>query len=247
MVYSLYRALVSAKSARMCERAVLTNRPSLDLSPIVLKGLESLSGSEGQIRCLPQPEQLHGLRARTEQGREWMMAQNDRVVVGIDVAKDKVDACIRSLSQRADVPEHRGGAARTDPLASRNTRSARQPWRLPAATSGTGPRRCARPASKSGSSIPKRVRSFARSAGRLAKNDAIDAEMIAWFAETFADAPGQAYDAAREKLVQIVNARQSLLDLQTSLQNRGEHSAPESRAENAGAALEDDRPRSCQA
>ena len=32
---------------------------------------------------------------------------------------------------------------------------------------------------------PKRVRSFARSAGRLAKNDAIDAAMIAWFAETF--------------------------------------------------------------
>jgi hypothetical protein len=30
--------LVSAKSARMCERAVLTNRPSLDLSPFVLKG-----------------------------------------------------------------------------------------------------------------------------------------------------------------------------------------------------------------
>ena len=34
----LFRALVSAKSARMCERAVLTNRPSLDLSPFVLKG-----------------------------------------------------------------------------------------------------------------------------------------------------------------------------------------------------------------
>jgi hypothetical protein len=46
----------------MCERAVLTNRPSLDLSPFVLEGHESLSGSEGQIRCLlPQPEQLHGL------------------------------------------------------------------------------------------------------------------------------------------------------------------------------------------
>ena len=34
------RALVSAKSARMCERAVLTNRPSLDLSPFVLEGQE---------------------------------------------------------------------------------------------------------------------------------------------------------------------------------------------------------------
>jgi transposase len=74
---------------------------------------------------------------------------------------------------------------------------------------------------------PKRVRSFARSAGRLAKNDAIDAEMIAWFAETFGEVPGQAYDAAREKLVQIVNARLGLLDLQTKLQNRGEHAGPE--------------------
>jgi len=41
----LIRALVSAKSARMCERAVLTNRPSLDLSPYVLKGRKSLTGS----------------------------------------------------------------------------------------------------------------------------------------------------------------------------------------------------------
>jgi hypothetical protein len=32
------RALVSAKSARMCERAVLTNRPSLELSPFMLEG-----------------------------------------------------------------------------------------------------------------------------------------------------------------------------------------------------------------
>src|SRR3981189_3392720 len=33
------RALVSAKSARMWERAALTNRPLLDLSPFVLEGL----------------------------------------------------------------------------------------------------------------------------------------------------------------------------------------------------------------
>jgi transposase len=71
------------------------------------------------------------------------------------------------------------------------------------------------------------VRNFARSAGRLAKNDAIDAEMIAWFAETFTDAPSQTCDAARDKLVQIVKARQGLLELQTSLQNKGEHAAPE--------------------
>jgi hypothetical protein len=93
----------------MCERAVLTNRPSLDLSPFVLKGPKSLSGSEGQIRCLPQPKQLHGLQVRTEQGREWMMAQHEVVVVGIDVAKDKVDACIRLLSHRQTFPNTVGG------------------------------------------------------------------------------------------------------------------------------------------
>ena len=70
MVYGFLRALVSAKSDRMCERAALKSRPSLDLSPFVLKGRKSLTGSVGQTRCLPQPEQLHGLRARTEQGRE---------------------------------------------------------------------------------------------------------------------------------------------------------------------------------
>src|SRR4051794_17115270 len=41
------RALVSAESARMCERAVLTNRPSLDLSPFVLKGLGEPDGERG--------------------------------------------------------------------------------------------------------------------------------------------------------------------------------------------------------
>jgi len=56
---------------------------------------------------------------------------------------------------------------------------------------------------------PKRVRSFAQSAGRLAKNDTIDAEMIAWFAETFDEARGQAYDETREQLHQMVNARQA--------------------------------------
>ena len=33
-----------------------------------------------------------------------MMAQNDLVVVGIDVAKDKVDACIRALALRQTFP-----------------------------------------------------------------------------------------------------------------------------------------------
>src|SRR5260221_738925 len=155
-----------------------------------------------------------------------MMAQNDRVVVGIDVAKDKVDACIRSLSQEQTfLSTAEGQRALIRWL--RKHKVGKEAMEA----SGGYDRDWAKTLREAGIEVrivdPKRVRSFARSAGRLAKNDAIDAEMIAWFAETFTDAPGQAYDAAREKLVQIVNARQGLLDLQTSLQNSGEHAAPE--------------------
>jgi transposase len=39
-----------------------------------------------------------GLEPEPSKEGSWMMAQNDLVVAGIDVAKDKVDVCIRSLS-----------------------------------------------------------------------------------------------------------------------------------------------------
>jgi transposase len=155
-----------------------------------------------------------------------MMAQNDLIVVGLDVAKDKVDACIRSLSQRhtfASTAEGRRALIRW--LRKHKVGKAAME------ASGGYEREWAKALREAGIEAlivdPKRVRNFARSAGRLAKNDLIDAEMIAWFAETFIEAKGQAYDAAREKLVQIVNARQALLDLQTSLRNRSEHSTPD--------------------
>ena len=73
---------------------------------------------------------------------------------------------------------------------------------------------------------PKRVRSFALSAGRLAKNDAIDAEMIAWFAETFSEAPSQTHDAAHEELQTLVKARLGLIDFRMRLVSQSEHAAP---------------------
>jgi transposase len=73
---------------------------------------------------------------------------------------------------------------------------------------------------------PKRVRNFALSAGRLAKNDMIDAEMIAWFAETFDEAPSQTHDAAREQLAALVKARKNLIDVKTRLQSQNEHAVP---------------------
>jgi transposase len=153
-----------------------------------------------------------------------MMAQNKLIVVGIDVAKDKVDACIRSRSLRqvfantegrreliAWLREHKVGKAVME-------------------ASGGYERSWAKALREADIEVrivdPKRVRSFARSAGRLAKNDPIDAEMIGWFAETFDKVPGQVHDAVREELQKLVRARQGLLDFQTRVQNQDEHEVP---------------------
>src|ERR1700736_1491289 len=167
-----------------------------------------------------------GLEPEPSKEGSWMMAQNDLIVAGIDVAKDKVDVCIRSLSLRRAFANTAEGRRELTAWLRRQ-----KVGKAVMEASGGYEREWAKVLRNAKIEVrivdPKRVRSFARSAGRPAKNDAIDAEMIAWFAETFGEVPGQAYDAAREKLAQIVNARQGLLDLQTKLQNRSEHAGPE--------------------
>ncbi len=154
-----------------------------------------------------------------------MMAQNDLVVAGIDVAKDKVDVCIRSLSLRRTFAATAEGRRE---LASCFRR--RKVGKAVMEASGGYEREWAKALRDAKIEVrivdPKRVRSFAQSAGRLAKNDTIDAEMIAWFAEIFDEAPGQAYDSTREELHQMVNARQALKEMQTKLESQGEHAAP---------------------
>jgi transposase len=155
-----------------------------------------------------------------------MMAQNSVVVAGIDIAKDKADACIRAVSQRRTFESTAEGRRQLIAWLRKHkvTRAVME-------ASGGYERDWAKALREKDVEVrivdPKRVRHFAQSAGRLAKNDAIDADTIAWFAGTFGEAPSQAYDAQREKLAQIVNARQGLLAVQIELQNRSEHSVPE--------------------
>jgi transposase len=154
-----------------------------------------------------------------------MMAQNDLVVVGIDVAKDKVDACIRSLSLRQNWPSTAQGHRKLIAWLGKHKVN-----KAVMEASGGYERDWAKVVREAGIEVrivdPKRVRSFALSAGRLAKNDAIDAEMIAWFAETFSEAPSQTHDAAREELLALVKARIGLVELKMRLQSQSEHAAP---------------------
>jgi transposase len=154
-----------------------------------------------------------------------MMTQNESVVVGIDVAKDKVDACIRTLALRQTFPNTPQGHRQLVVWLRKH-----QVTKAVMEASGGYERQWAKALRQAGTEVrivdPKRVRSFALSAGRLAKNDTIDAEMIAWFAETFGEAPSQTHDAAREELAALVKARKNLIDVKTRLQSQNEHAVP---------------------
>jgi transposase len=167
-----------------------------------------------------------GLEPEPSKEGNWMMAQNGLVVAGIDIAKDKADVSIRAVSQRQTFPSTVEGRRQLISWLRKHkvTNAVME-------ASGGYERDWASTLREKDIAVrivdPKRVRHFARSAGRLAKNDVIDADTIAWFAEIFGEAPGQAHDAAREKLQQMVFARQGFLDIRTTLSNKGEHDAPE--------------------
>ncbi len=146
-------------------------------------------------------------------------------LVGLDVSKRKIDACIRGLDLHFSAPSTPEGQAKMIAWLRANGVGA-----AVMEASGGYERSWAEALRRAGLAVrivdPKRVRYFARSAGRLAKNDPIDAAMIAWFAETFVEAAGQPHDPEREALDRLVTARATLLKLLTAIANQGEHRQP---------------------
>jgi len=152
------------------------------------------------------------------------MARN-RTIVGIDVAKDKVDVALRSGAEAtfANPPSGRRQLVKWV--------KQHQVDKAVLEASGGYERSWARLLQQAGLEVwivdPKRVRRFAQSAGQLAKTDRIDARMIAWFGETFADGIGRQPDRAREELDRLVSARSDLMELRARLAHLGEDDQPD--------------------
>lgn len=70
---------------------------------------------------------------------------------------------------------------------------------------------------------PLRVREFARSHGRLAKNDPLDAALLSRFGAAVKPRPLQPKDEVRRQLDDIMRARSELLDSMQRELNRAEH------------------------
>jgi transposase len=151
------------------------------------------------------------------------MPQETRVV-GLDVAKSKVDACIRSAGRLSAPSTPEGGARLIAWL------RANKVGRAVMEASGGYERSWAEALRAAGLEViivdPKRIRCFAKAAGRLAKNDPIDADTIAWFAETFSDSQAQPDDPARQEIDRLVQARTALKELEGRIDQQGEHGPP---------------------
>src|SRR6202140_2510504 len=151
-----------------------------------------------------------GLEPEPSKEGSWMMAQNGLVVAGIDIAKDKADVSIRTLSQRQTFPSTAEGRRQLISWLRKHkvTKAVME-------ASGGYEREWAKALRDARIEVrivdPKRVRRFDQSTGRLAKNDGIDCDAISWFAKIFVEAQSQAHDAARETLQQMVNARRRFL------------------------------------
>jgi transposase len=154
-----------------------------------------------------------------------MMPQKSRLV-GLDVAKNKVDACIRSASPlRMSQPSTPEGQAQLVAWLRAN-----RVGRAVMEASGGYERNWAEALRAEGLAVqivdPKRIRHFAKAAGRLAKNDPIDADTIAWFAETFPAAELQPHDPAREEVDRLVTARAGLKEVEERIKQQREHRPP---------------------
>src|SRR3981189_3344128 len=148
--------------------------PVAESEPVRARRPRACRGAWDRSGVFLNPNSCMGLEPEPSKEGSWMMAQNDLVVAGIDVAKDKADVCIRSLSlKRTFAGTEEGRRELTSWLRRRKVGKAvmeasgglEQAW-AKGLRNGEVEVRIV---------DPKRVRSFAHSAGRLAKNDTIDA------------------------------------------------------------------------
>jgi transposase len=142
----------------------------------------------------------------------------DAVVIGIDVAKGWLDMAVQQTGEsfRFDNDRH-GWAVLVRLLKGRRVRA------IGVEPSGGYERGVVKALHKAGLPVrnvnPHKLRHYARAHGRLAKNDSIDAQMIARYAAEMPTRPLRC-DPITEQLADLVVARRQLSDDKVSLLNQ---------------------------
>ena len=135
--------------------------------------------------------------------------------LGIDVSKDFLDYHFR--------PTGESGRVANDPdgVASLTTRAVGRAAALVVSEATGGDEH---PLAAAGVSVavvnPRQVRDFAKATGRLAKTDALDAAVLAHFAEAVRPEPRPLAGADTRRLAELIDRRRQLLGMRTMESNR---------------------------
>lgn len=141
------------------------------------------------------------------------------VFVGIDVAKDRLDVHLLPSGEAFAVTRDHAGLER---LVARLGEVAPKLVVLEA----TGGFEITVAAALSGAKLPlavvnpRQVRDFARALGRLAKTDALDAQVIALFAERLRPEPRPLADAQAQRLAELIARRRQIVEMIGAESNR---------------------------
>jgi transposase len=142
--------------------------------------------------------------------------------VGIDVAKDRLDVHVRPGGEAFAVArDGEGLAALTERLLALAPRLV--------VLEATGGFETVVAAAVAGAELPlavvnpRQIRSFAKALGRLAKTDALDAEVIAMFGEAIRPEPRPLPSAEAQALGEMVARRRQVIDMIVAETNRRRH------------------------
>ncbi len=140
-------------------------------------------------------------------------------MVGVDVAKDRLDVAVRpsgeAWSEANDDAGVRALVARLRPLG---------PALIVCEATGGFERAAIAALAAAGFPVvvanPRQVRDFARATGQLAKTDQLDAAILALFAERVRPTPRPLPDAAAQLLDAVLTRRRQLLEMLVAEKNR---------------------------
>jgi transposase len=157
-------------------------------------------------------------------GKELGMSET-QIFVGVDVSKARLDVAMRPSGDTVTVCHDEAG------IAGLVTRL--QAW-PPAAVvlEATGDLESAVVSALAAAGLPvhvvnpRQVREFARATGRLAKTDALDAQILAQFGEVLRPVPRPLPDEATQALSAVLTRRRQLIEMLTAEKNRLSHARP---------------------
>jgi len=145
--------------------------------------------------------------------------EEDKVYVGIDVAKASMDIAVRPSGQRWNFTNDDGGIRQAV-----SCLEGLAPALVVLEATGGIELPLAAALAAAGLPVvvvnPRQVRDFAKATGRLAKTDALDAQVMAHFAAAVQPAPRRLPDAQSQEFTAILARRRQVVEMLTAEKNR---------------------------